>query len=82
MEKRPLPVTSCTNCGAVGYNIALANRPCGRTVNKKRCKGINQSAIGTNDWKECPTCKGSGWQGGNMCSRCWGAGWLFVGQRL
>ena len=36
------PVTSCTNCKAPGYNIGLANGPCGRMVGKKRCKGTKR----------------------------------------
>jgi len=78
MEKRPKPVTCCTNCGAPGYNIGLANGKCGRMVGKERCKGVNQSAIGENDWSECPSCAGSGYEGENRCSQCTGAGWLFA----
>jgi hypothetical protein len=54
MEKQQLPVTYCTNCGKVGHNISLANGRCGQMLNRKRCSGLNQSAIGINDWKECP----------------------------
>ena len=50
MEKRPEPVTACTNCRAPGYDIRLANGKCGRMVGKERCTGTNQSAIGDNDW--------------------------------
>jgi hypothetical protein len=53
MEKQRPPVTSCTNCGKVGYNITIANERCGQTIDRKRCKGTIQSAIGENDWAEC-----------------------------
>jgi hypothetical protein len=79
--KRPKPVTSCTKCGAPGYNIALANGKCARRVNAKRCTGTNQSAIGHNDWAKCPSCEASGYEGTPQCSQCGGPGWLFVRDR-
>jgi hypothetical protein len=75
--KRPKPVTSCTKCGAPGYNIALANEKCGRIVNSKRCKGTNQDAIADKDWTECPSCEACGYEGSPQCSQCGGPGWLF-----
>jgi len=79
----PKPVTSCTNCRAAGYSIQLANGRCGRVISGgKRCKGTTQSAIGDNDWVECPSCATTGWEGANRCSRCDGAGWLFTGSAL
>jgi hypothetical protein len=81
--KRPKPVTSCTDCGTPGYNIGLANLKCGRVFSKKTCKGTNQSAIGDNDWVECPSCEGVGYRGEPQCSQCGGPGWLFArDQRL
>jgi len=79
--KRPKPVTSCTKCGAPGYEIALANGKCGRMVNWKRCKGTNQSAIGDKDWIECPSCEAFGYEGYPQCSQCGGPGWLFQWHR-
>jgi len=62
LMKRPRPVTSCTDCRAAGYNIDLANEKCGRTLaHEQRCKGTIQSAIGENDWAECPSCAASGY---------------------
>jgi hypothetical protein len=55
--KWPKPSTSCTKCGAPGYDIDWANEKCGRMVNRKRCRGTNQSAIGDKDWAECPSCE-------------------------
>jgi hypothetical protein len=51
-RKRPKPVS--TNCGTPGYNIQLASGKCGRMVGNERCTGTDQSAIGENDWGECP----------------------------
>jgi hypothetical protein len=81
MGKRPKPVTTCTNCGAPGYDIALANAKCGRMVNRKRCRGTNRSAIGGNDWAKCPSCEALGYEGIPQCSQCGGPGWLFVRDR-
>ena len=77
MEKRSRPVTSCTHCGNAGYSIGLANGRCGQAIKGKRCKGLNQSAIGSNDWTECPLCNATGWAD-VACVQCDGAGWLFV----
>jgi hypothetical protein len=80
--KRPKPATSCTNCGAPGYNIGLTNGKCGRMVNWKRCKGTNQSANQENDWVECSACAASGYEGIAQCSHCdGGSGWVFVRDR-
>jgi hypothetical protein len=74
--KRPKPVTSCTKCGAPGYNIALANGKCGRMVGKERCNGTNQSTPGVNEWVMCESCEASGYEGTPQCSQCGGPGWV------
>jgi translation initiation factor 2 gamma subunit (eIF-2gamma) len=76
MEKRRKPETACTDCGAPGSNLALAEDygNCWRPG----CKGSIQRAIGENDWAECPSCAATGWESGKVCSQCDGAGWLFV----
>jgi len=76
--KLPKPVTVCTDCGAPGHNIALANGKCGRMFGTKRCTGMNQSAIGEKDWAECPSCAATGYDSASQCMQCKGAGWLFV----
>jgi hypothetical protein len=53
----------------------LAN--CGQMINRNRCKGLNQSALGMHDWKACPACEGTG-STGQRCVPCDGAGWVFV----
>ncbi len=73
------PVTRCADCGAVGYNIALANTPCRRMVgNSRQCKGTNQGVTGEKDWERCPTCAGTGFEEYKRCSQCSGVKWLFV----
>jgi hypothetical protein len=67
-------------CGKVGYNIQAANGPCGRNVGDKRCRGINQSALQANDWRECTVCNGEGYKAA-ICEACDGAGWVFVRNR-
>src|ERR1700684_1353116 len=54
--KRPMPVTSCTECSNAGYNPTLINLRCGKTIKGERCTGTNSSAINDSDWKECPSC--------------------------
>jgi hypothetical protein len=76
--KRPKPVTICKRCGAPGHNIILANGKCGRMSSTHRCTGINQSAIGEEDWAECPSCETTGYDRNNQCMQCKGMGWLFV----
>ena len=75
-DTRPKPVTFCTVCGRVGYNIATANQRCGQTFNRKRCRGVNTSALNVNDWSECPSCAATGGENGKTCHQCDGAGWL------
>ncbi len=41
--KRPVPVTSCTECGNAGYIPTLINLRCGKTINGERCKSTNQA---------------------------------------
>ena len=83
MEK-PLPVTSCTVCGKAGYNVSLTNVQCEQRFRGRRCRGVNQSAIGIYDWARCPTCNGHGFNltpgtgPGEACVRCNDVGWLFV----
>jgi DnaJ-class molecular chaperone len=75
--KRPLPVTSCTECGNAGYNPTLINLRCGKTVNGQRCKGTNSAAI-ESAWIECPSCHGIGAERNATCNRCRGAGWILI----
>jgi hypothetical protein len=78
MEKQLRPATYCTNCGKVGYNIGLANERCRQMGDRKRCKGQNQSAIGINDWIECPACEGTGWTGNAASAVMEQAGFSFA----
>jgi hypothetical protein len=80
MGNRQRPVTVCTNCGAHGYNIQLANGRCGHIANGRRCQGINQSALQECDWAECSTCAATGFEGKRYCRQCDGSGWVFTGR--
>ena len=75
---QPKPVAVCTICGAVSYNPAGINERCGRMVRRKRCRGVNGSALNEDDWALCDECVGEGLSGNARCQRCDGAGWLFV----
>jgi DnaJ-class molecular chaperone len=79
--KREIPVTCCTECGGVGYNIRVANGRCCKTIGEKRCSGINAIAVKTFDWGECTHCQATGYYRNKECPNCKGAGYLFVGLR-
>ena len=81
MSKRQRPVTVCLVCGKLGYDIGVANGPCKRIHDRKRCRGVNSSALHLNDWAKCPVCKAEGGRDGHICERCDDAGWLFVRDR-
>jgi hypothetical protein len=77
--KRELPVTCCTECGAVGYNMRVANGRCCKTVGEQRCTGVNATAVKNLDWIECALCEATGYYRNKECPKCKGAGYLFVG---
>ena len=79
--KRDLPVTCCTECGGVGYNIRVANGRCSKTIGERRCSGVNAVAVKTLDWIECTHCEATGYYRNKECPKCKGAGYLFVGLR-
>jgi hypothetical protein len=77
--KRDLPVTCCTECGGVGYNIRVANGRCSKTIGEQRCTGVNAIAVKSFDWIECIHCEATGYYRNKECPQCKGAGYLFVG---
>ena len=77
--KRDRPVTCCTECGAVGYNMRVANGRCCKTIGEQRCGGVNAIAVKTLDWIECIHCQATGYYRNKECPKCKGAGYLFVG---
>jgi hypothetical protein len=79
--KRDLPVTCCTECGGVGYNIRVANGRCSKTIGGQRCSGVNAIAAKSFDWIECIHCEATGYYRNKECPQCKGAGYLFVGLR-
>jgi hypothetical protein len=79
--KRDLPVTCCTECGGVGYNMRVANGRCSKTIGEQRCSGVNAIAVKSFDWIECIHCEATGYYRNKECPKCKGAGYLFVGLR-
>ena len=79
--KRELPVTCCTECGAAGYNIRVANGRCSKTIAEQRCAGSNAIATQSSDWIECAQCQATGYHRNKECPACKGAGYLFTGLR-
>jgi hypothetical protein len=79
--KRDLPVTCCTECGGVGYNMRVANGRCSKTIGEHRCSGVNAIAVKNFDWIECVHCQATGYYRNKECPECKGAGYLFVGLR-
>jgi len=77
--KRDLPVTCCTKCGGVGYNMRVANGRCSKTIGEQRCSGVNAIAVKNFDWIECIHCQATGYYRNKECPKCKGAGYLFVG---
>jgi hypothetical protein len=71
-SKHPMPVAVCTKCGKASYNATLINERCGQLINRERCTGLIQTAIGEFDWAECRACMGEG------CAECNGVGWRFI----
>ena len=84
MDKLRVPVTVCTVYHSPGHNIAASNGQCPKVYNyngkQNRCRGIMGSAIGVDDWMECPSCGATGSETltGKRCTQCEGEGWLFV----
>jgi hypothetical protein len=77
---REVPTTRCTECGAAGYNVSVANGRCNKIIGGERCHGINQSATNIADWEECGYCRATGFERNKICSQCRGVGFLFVGK--
>ena len=77
---REVPTTRCTECGAAGYNVSVANGRCNKTIGGERCHGINQSATNIADWEECAYCGATGFVRNKICSQCRGVGFLFAGK--
>jgi hypothetical protein len=77
-DKRPMPVTVCTNCRTPVRNANLADKQCGRKIDGKRCTGTVSVAIKEGDWKECPSCGATGRVQDDKCDQCDDWGWLYV----
>lgn len=76
--KRELPVTSCTECGAAGYNSRVASSRCCKTIGEQRCNGVN-AAVKSADWIDCTQCASTGYYKNKECPQCKGAGYQYLG---
>jgi hypothetical protein len=65
-------------CGHTSRDMGGIGQRCGQKFGGKRCKGVNSSALNTQDWEECPTCQATGREGGARCPQCDGDGWRYV----
>jgi hypothetical protein len=80
-QKRTKPVACCIRCHAANWDLYITNRAnCARTVDRKgtRCRGMFVSAIGTDDWRECPACGATGQEFTGRCTQCQGDGWVLA----
>ena len=80
MVKQPLPSAVCPVCGTPGP-MERSGKRCSRIAGHRKCKGVFQSAVGVNDWAECPTCGATGEDGMRACPQCQGQGWFFIRDR-
>ena len=78
--KRPRPGFYCVKCrhprGGILGDTVTCDRPAAYGEASGRCGGQFSSALNLTDWKECPTCRASGKDGGEECGQCEGWGWL------
>lgn len=77
-EVMPRPVSVCTHCGAVSYDMTQLNGRCKEQLAGTRCVGVNGSARGEGDWKRCEKCAGSGSAKSASCGYCNGSGWIYA----
>jgi hypothetical protein len=82
MQKREKPVAVCTRCGRTTRSVTAINQACGNIRRGRRCSGSWGSALAVGDWRECPSCSGTGHEGLVACSQCSGDGWLYVRGRI
>jgi hypothetical protein len=79
-DKQPRPLSYCTKCyTASWYDLEnIDGKRCRRILDARGtlCGGILRSALTPDDWTECATCDGSGYESKGGCSICHGAGWL------
>jgi hypothetical protein len=73
--KRDLPLTCCTECGGAGYNLMVANRRCCKIIGEQRCSGVNAVTANKADWIECIHCQATGYYRNKECPKCRGAGY-------
>lgn len=75
-DSKRLPLAVCEICGHRSYRMETINERCSQVSGRKRCNGVMGSRLNITDWRECPTCTGSGTIADVSCSHCEGSGWF------
>lgn len=79
-EKLERPVGICPRCHAVVRSYDEIGKKCARPLAyAAKCPGVIRSALAKNEWSECPSCHATGRANDSTCTRCNGAGWIYVG---
>jgi len=78
-ESRGRPVGICPRCHRPVWSFDQIGRKCGRPLTAgKTCPGVIRSAIGSDEWSQCPNCLGTGRVDGSLCQPCSGEGWTYA----
>lgn len=81
--RRDRPIGICPRCHAVVRAFDLLDKKCTRPLaSGTKCPGLIRSALGTDEWTECPDCRATGYVHDSVCARCNGEGWLYDKRRL
>lgn len=77
--KRERPVGICARCHKPVRSFEQIGKKCEKPLPfGKKCPGVIRTAIGLQEWSECPSCRGTGLTDGTDCLRCDGEGWIYV----
>jgi DnaJ-class molecular chaperone len=83
VRRRDRPIGICPRCHAVVRAFDQLGKKCARlTASGSKCPGLIRSAVGLDEWTECPDCGATGRTDDNICARCNGEGWLYDTRRL
>jgi DnaJ-class molecular chaperone len=77
VRSKERPVAVCSVCGAFGYSIRYIGERCGKPDGGRRCAGV-RTATDPQNWRQCPTCAGTGRVEDDECRSCWSRGWLYI----
>ena len=78
MPKLKQPDAVCPACKAA-HEVRHIGTKCHWLVGKnKRCGGLIIGAASVDDWAECLSCGGRGYDNKEPCRHCDGCGWIFI----